>query len=173
MAIKCSVAGLLLLFCVPMPAAAAPPPNEMATLEVRDRAEIHALLIDYGRTLDARDFDGFGRLFARHGIYVTGPGMQTEGADATAQMMRKIMADNPMGFREPNFHVFFNEVIELEGGGRARASSMSLFVAPDAANRPQPMLMARYEDELVREDGRWKFARRTVHSLIPAPQPKR
>jgi hypothetical protein len=30
--------------------------------------------------------------------------------------------------------------------------------------------MARYHDELVREGSAWKFARRSVESLIPAPK---
>ena len=33
-------------------------------------------------------------------------------------------------------------------------------------------MMAEYDDELVREGGRWKFARRTVRGLMPArPSP--
>jgi hypothetical protein len=30
-------------------------------------------------------------------------------------------------------------------------------------------MMARYDDELVREGGRWKFARRVVRGQMPAP----
>ena len=136
--------------------------------EASDRAAIHALLVDYGRTLDARDFDGFGRLFARNGVYVSGP-TPAVGGEAAAAMMRGIFATNALGFREPNFHIFFNEVITLDGPDSGHASSMSLYMVPNEANRPSPALMARYDDQLVREQGRWKFARRTVTSLIPAP----
>jgi uncharacterized protein (TIGR02246 family) len=140
------------------------PPHD----EASDRAEIHALLVNYGRTLDDRDFAGFSALFAANGTYVAGGGQAVSGKDA-GEMMRKTFAENALGFRSPNFHVFFNEVVTLDGPGRAHATSMSLYMVPDEHNRPSPALMARYEDELVREDGQWKFERRTVRSLIPAP----
>jgi hypothetical protein len=41
-------------------------------------------------------------------------------------------------------------------------------MVPDDHGRPTPALMARYHDDLVREDGHWKFARRRVESLMPA-----
>jgi len=155
-------AALLTLLLLAAPAAAQR--NETA-----DRAAIHALLVDYGRTLDARDFDGFARLFGAAGVYVAGTGAEAKGP-AAAETMRKIFADNALGFREPNFHLFFNEVVTFDGPDRARATSMSLYMVPDAANRPSPALMARYEDELVREGAEWRFARRVVKSLIPTPR---
>jgi hypothetical protein len=33
-------------------------------------------------------------------------------------------------------------------------------------------MMAQYDDRLVREDGRRKFARRVVHGQMPAPPPQ-
>lgn len=134
-----------------------------------DRAEIHALLVDYGHTLDSRDFDGFAKLFAKDGVYVTGAGKGVSGKDA-GEAMRKAFAENALGFRSPNFHMFFNEVITLDSPDHAHASSMSFYVVPDDHNRPTPALMAHYDDELVREDGHWKFEKRVVQSLIPAPQ---
>jgi uncharacterized protein (TIGR02246 family) len=135
--------------------------------EAADRAAIHTLLIDYGATLDAGDFDGFGRLFGKSGVYVTGA---TEASGpAAADAMRKVFAANAMGLPEPRFHIFFNEVVTFDGPDTARATSKSFYVAPDEKNRPAPVMMAGYEDRLVREDGRWVFARRLVRSLIPAP----
>jgi len=139
--------------------------------ETADRAAIHKLLIDYGATLDARDFDGFGRLFAKDGVYAGGgPGGETKGGAAAAESMRKIFAANALGFKSPNFHIFFNEVIAFDGPDKAHATSMSLYMVPDEKGAPSPALMARYRDDLVREKGEWKFARRSVESLIPAPK---
>ncbi len=136
--------------------------------ETADRVAIHALLVAYGTTLDARDFDGFGRLFAREGVYVAGTGNESKGP-AAAETMRQVFAENALGFREPNFHIFFNEVVSFEGPDSASATSMSLYMVPDERNAPSAALMARYHDRLVREDGVWKFGRRQVESLIPAP----
>lgn len=139
--------------------------------EASDRAAIHKLLIDYGATLDARDFDGFGRLFAKDGVYAAGgPGGEAKGGPAAAEMMRKIFGANALGFREPNFHIFFNEVVTFDGPDKAHATSMSLYMVPDEKNAPSPALMARYRDDLVREGSAWKFARRGVESQIPAPK---
>jgi uncharacterized protein (TIGR02246 family) len=140
--------------------------------EAADRAEIHALLTDYGATLDARDFDGFAELFAKDGVYVAGTGEGIKGPQAGA-LMKRIFAENALGFREPNFHLFFNEVVTLDGPDKAHATSMSLYMVPDEKGAPAAALMARYNDELVREDGAWKFARREVQSLMPAPPPAR
>ena len=136
--------------------------------EAADRAAIHTLLVDYGATLDARDFEGFGRLFGKDGVYVAGTGEGAKGAQA-AETMRRVFAENALGFREPNFHLFFNEVVTFQGPDSARATSMSLYMVPGENNAPTPAMMARYRDELVREDGQWRFARRIVESLIPAP----
>lgn len=143
-----------------------------ASNEAADRAEIHALLTDYGATLDARDFDGFAELFARDGVYVAGTGDGVSGPEAGV-LMKRVFAENALGFREPNYHVFFNQVVTLDGPDRAHASSMSLYMVPDDRGAPTAALMARYKDDLVREDGAWKFARREVQSLMPAPPPAR
>ena len=134
-----------------------------------DRVAIHKLLIEYGATLDRRDFEGFAHLFARNGAYGTGSGGEAKGGAAIAESMRKVFAANAMGFRSPAFHIFFNEVVTLDDFNHAHATSMSLYMVPDGENRPSPALMASYTDTLVRENGTWKFARREVKSLIPAP----
>ena len=136
--------------------------------EGEDRAEIHALLVCYGSTLDARDFDGFAKLFAKDGVYIAGNGAGVSGKDA-GETMRQVFAENALGFREPNFHVFLNEVVTFDDVDHAHATSMSLYTVPGEDNRPTPALMARYEDKLVREGGTWRFASRKVVSLIPAP----
>lgn len=136
--------------------------------QAEDRTEIHALLTDYGRTLDARDFDGFAKLFAKNGLYVAGNGKGVSGEQAGA-LMRQVFTANALGFRSPNFHIFFNEVITLDDSEHAHATSMSLYMVPGDKGSPTPALMARYYDDLVHEDGHWKFARRRVESLMPAP----
>lgn len=136
--------------------------------EGEDRAEIHALLMSYGSMLDARDFDGFAKLFAKDGVYIAGNGTGVSGKDA-GKTMRQVFAENALGFREPNFHVFLNEVVTFDDIDHAHATSMSLYMVPGEGNRPTPALMARYEDKLVREGDAWRFANRKVISLIPAP----
>jgi uncharacterized protein (TIGR02246 family) len=154
----CLVAAVLVAACQPA-----------ASDRSADRAEIHALLVDYGRTLDARDFDGFAGLFAENGVYVAGGGggEPLSGPEA-AEAMRRVFAENALGFAEPNYHLFFNETVTFTGPDSATATSQSLYMVPGEDGAPRAAMMAGYDDELVREDGRWKFARRTVRGLMPA-----
>jgi len=155
----CLVAAALLAACQP----AAPDRTE-------DRAAIHGLLVDYGRTLDARDFDGFAALFAKDGVYVAGgSGASPLSGTEAGEAMRRVFAENALGFAEPNYHLFFNETVAFTGPDRARASSQSLYMVPGEGGAPRAAMMAQYDDELVREGGRWKFARRVVRGLLPAP----
>ena len=133
-----------------------------------DRAAIHALLMAYGETLDARDFYGFARLFARDGTYGGGAGGKGQRAAEAAETLRRIFAENPSGAGEPNFHLFFNEVVRFTGPDSAAATSKSLWMVPGDNGAPAPALMAEYDDIIVREDGEWKFARRQVRGLLPA-----
>lgn len=154
-------AGLLALALLP---AAAPASPATEFQDLRDREAIRQLLIDYGATIDARDFDAFGRLFAREGEYVSGPGLVPRGPAAIAASMKAVFASNPSGVGEPNFHVLANPQITVTGD-TATARSMGLFVAPGADGKLQILIAARYEDALVREDGQWRFARRKVQGL--------
>jgi len=137
--------------------------------ETADRAAIHALLVAYGTTLDSRDFDGFGKLFGTDGIYVAFGGKTAKGGPAAAGMMRQLFASMANPEREPNFHLFFNEVVTFEGPDRAHATSMSLWMINGPDKRPIPALAGRYDDELVRKDGHWLFARRTLVPVTNGP----
>jgi uncharacterized protein (TIGR02246 family) len=131
---------------------------------------IRALMHAYGRLIDARDWDGFAKLWTDDAVYVGGPGSDTlQGGTAIAEFLRKIISANPSGVGEPNFHVFFNEEIQVDGD-RAQATSMSTFVTPTPAGAPTMVILARYEDEYVRQGGEWRFKRRVVNGKLPAPR---
>jgi hypothetical protein len=138
-----------------------------ADKELRDRAAIHDVLLAYGRLIDERDFTGFGNLFLPDGTYGN-----NKGPEAIAAGMAGNFKANPFGFREPNFHVFFNERIQIHGD-TATSQSMSFYVVPDDVGGYRIALMASYDDELVRVGDTWKFKRRTVKGLTPSkPAPK-
>ena len=151
------------LVALPCPAAAQDAGT--ALQELRDRAAIHRLLLDYGRTIDERDFEAFGNLFTADGEYGGGASMAV-GPQEIAERMRSTFEANTLGFADPNFHVFFNETIQLMGD-TAQASSMSFYVVPGEDGLPQIALMAAYRDELVRVGDEWKFRRREVTGLLP------
>jgi len=68
---------LLVMTCLPTVFAAQPVRSHAAAKDaavrvLQDREAIRVLLRDYGRTLDARDFEGFAALFATDAEYVSG-----------------------------------------------------------------------------------------------------
>jgi len=139
--------------------------------EAADRAAIHALLVAYGATLDARDFDAFAKLFGTDGVYVTAANPAGARGLEAADALRKGFIANPNKRGQPNFHLFFNEVVTFDGPDRAHATSMSLWMVPDENKHPFAALSARYEDELVRKGGHWLFAKRTVKPIVNGPMP--
>jgi hypothetical protein len=148
------------------------PAEPAATLsrivELEDREAIRLLLRDYGRLLDERRFDEFGQLFATDGEYVSA-GTTSRGPAAIAESLRRIMTSNPLGLAEPNYHVLFNDRIELRGD-QAESTSQSFFVAPGADGAPRIVMMGNYQDRFVRTPQGWRFARRVVlPGMAPRP----
>ena len=142
--------------------------QRLQALEVREA--IRQLLIDYGRTIDSRDFGGFADLFTADADYGGGgPGGMSHGPEAIRAGLEKNFQQNPSGVSGPNFHVFYNESIQVDGD-TATAVSKGAFVIQAEGNRPEMLILATYHDSLVRDGGRWKFKRRELQPDIPAPR---
>jgi uncharacterized protein (TIGR02246 family) len=133
---------------------------------IEDRAEIEQLLLNYGRHLDARDFKAYAQLFAHDGVWEGGMGTVQGPAAIQAFMEKGIPGPNAAH----NFHLLSNFVIDVQGD-TATAWSRWQFVAPGQDGRPIVAQAGRYDDTLVREDGRWKFKRRIAANDLPLPRP--
>jgi hypothetical protein len=137
---------------------------------LEDGEQIRKLLNSYGSTLDQRNFGAFAGLFADDSEYVGGGAMGTlRGPKAIAAALESQMTSNPAHLNSPNFHIFFNESIDVDGD-MATATSKSAYVARSDSNKPDMVFLAHYDDSFVRENGQWKFQRRVVHGDIPAPR---
>ena len=134
--------------------------------QLEDREAIRNLMMEYGRTLDARDFKSFSELFAQDdGEWNGGMGV-AKGPAAIRKLMEDTIGKNTGGVKSPNFHIFNNEVITVEGD-RATALSKWTFVVQGEDNRPQWVYLGHYHDIFIKQDGRWKFLQRKVTSAIP------
>ena len=132
-----------------------------------DKDEIERLLLDYGRHLDARDLAAYGRLFARDGEWVGGFGTASGGPSGIQAFMEKAMGTTPNAAK--NYHLLSNFVITVNGD-TATAWSRWAFVVP--GERGATIAQAgRYDDTLVRENGRWRFKRRVASNDTPGPAP--
>lgn len=140
---------------------------EQRLTQVEDKAEIERLLLDYGRHLDARDFGAYASLFASDGEWVGGFG-KVAGPANIKTFMEKAM---PGANTARNYHLLSNFVIAVKGD-TATAWSRWAFVVPNRDGGGAVISQAgRYDDTLVREDGRWRFKRRVASNDTGGPQP--
>jgi uncharacterized protein (TIGR02246 family) len=123
-------------------------------------AAIRELVASYALALDAGDIDGCVQLFATDAEFVV-YGRSFVGHDGIGKMFR----DAPRGL-----HLTGVSRIDVRDN-TATARSQVLFVrAGDLHLRP-----ALYDDELVCDDGQWRFQRRrcqfiTSHGLSDSPE---
>jgi hypothetical protein len=130
-----------------------------------DKAEIEMLLLDYGRHLDNRDFAGYASLFARDGQWIGGFGT-VAAADIKAFMEKAMGTQNTA----KNYHLLSNFVIAVSGD-TATAWSRWAFVVPGQQGATIAQA-GRYDDELVRENRRWKFKKRVASNDTAGPARK-
>ena len=136
---------------------------------LEDREAIRALWADYGRTLDARDFTAFSQLFSRDAEFVGGPGSPAKGPAAIGAFLEKAIGTNYPNSKGRNFHLYFNESIDLRGDTGTAISKGGFVMASGDNAKADFLLLATYRDQFVREDGKWKFKRREVIGEIPVP----
>jgi uncharacterized protein (TIGR02246 family) len=139
-------------------------PVESRLQRFEDKEEIQSLLLDYGRFLDSRDFKSYASLFAKDGEWVGGFGSVSGPANIQA-FMEKNMGTGPN--RGNNYHLLSNFVISVQGD-TATAWSRWAFVVPGQSGATISQA-GRYDDTLVRENGKWRFKRRVASNDTGAP----
>lgn len=133
----------------------------------RSHAEIERLVYSYAKAIDEGDLETFGALFARGTLAIGGTPVAATGADAVRAMVGKGLhwygGDLSPAPTPRTKHLTANLSIEVDPGGeRARAHSyVMVFQALDDFPL-QAILGAHYDDELVRDEGAWRFERRVL-----------
>jgi hypothetical protein len=164
---------VLLVSCAATSGLAQAPANQpglaarLDALEAREA--IRALWAEYGRTLDARDFASFARLWARNAEFGSGPGA-AKGPAAIAASLEKAIGSNYPDSKGKNFHLYFNESIDVRGDHATAISKGGYVMATADNSKADFLLLAEYRDELVKEDGVWKFLKRQIVGEIPVPR---
>src|SRR5688572_23188933 len=128
------------------------------------KEQIEHLLLEYGRALDSRDFTAYSNLFASDGEWVGGFGSVKGPANIKAFMEKNMgTGGNPTN----NYHLLSNFVIKVTGD-TATAWSRWAFVQPQ--DRGAVIAQAgRYDDTFVKENGVWKFKKRTASNDTGRP----
>jgi uncharacterized protein (TIGR02246 family) len=139
---------------------------EQRLQETEDKLAIERLINDYAVALDARDVEGYVALFAKDAEWVNGA-MVRKGADEIRALVVGLWVTNPTGpASRKGVELVSNPEINLDGD-RATARSRHLLLRPDENGAPQAVLAGQYDDQLIREDGEWKFLRRVDNPVMP------
>ncbi|HUZ20445.1 MAG TPA: nuclear transport factor 2 family protein [Acidimicrobiales bacterium] len=140
--------------------------TEARLQRLEDLEEIRQLFIEYKRALDGKDFAAYASLFATDGEFVAGE-LHAKGR-AEIQAMVEGMLGNLLGDERGNdFHLVINPSVRLDGD-RATAEVTWAYVVRGGGDQPVLSKLGHYDDELIREDGRWRFLRRSAPTDIPA-----
>jgi uncharacterized protein (TIGR02246 family) len=139
---------------------------EQRLQRVEDQLAIQRVLIDYSATQDARDYAGYAALFAKDGEWVNGKNAYN-GRAAIEKMLTDLYGARPPGFvNTESYHITTNPQVDVNGD-RATARSRHLLIMRGPKGEPTPVLGGRYEDEFIREDGKWKILRRVDYPVMP------
>src|SRR5690348_2270523 len=131
---------------------------------LEDAAQIRKLTQEYRRLLDARDLDGYGRLFADDGEWLGGTGYGRTPAGITAMLNERLPARGSDG--PTAWHLVTEPEVDLDGD-RATGIVTWAWVGRGDADTPQMRLLGHYQDTYVRERGRWRYQRRIARTDIP------
>lgn len=117
-----------------------------------DDAALRKLIREYGRAIDAREFDAAAALFTDDGVLVV-RGRETHGRDAIAAAFRSLER------YDETRHVVGEPAIAV-GGVRATADTPC--AAHHIDNTGDRVLTITYHDSFERCDGVWRIARREL-----------
>jgi hypothetical protein len=130
---------------------------------LRDIEDIRRLLIEYGRTLDRRDFKAYSQLFARDGAWI---GVGTIGSAQGPAAIQAFMEKNIGVAAVRCNHLMTNMLVDVDEDS-GRAWSRWTLIDADPGDKPILVYSGHYEDVLTREDGVWKFQTRKAFVDIP------
>jgi uncharacterized protein (TIGR02246 family) len=152
-------------------AASAAAADDAATQKLLDRAEIESLVTRYVTGLDTLDADMYAGVFAEDAVFELPGGVVHRGRAA----IRKIVTDlqesrarnQAAGTPSPSlYHVMANTSIEIVDATNARHQSYAQTVRAAEGGQFVVGFMGRYDDVLVKRDGRWYIQSRKLVSFV-------
>ena len=130
---------------------------ERRVQRLEDRFAINDLVVNYATLLDDAQWDALGQLFALEGVFAS-PNSTTVGREAIVANFKVKHAPFPATWHDPH-----GIAVEFDDDDHARGTVIGYAELASADNAMVTSI--RYQDDYVREDGRWRFARRHVLSL--------
>jgi uncharacterized protein (TIGR02246 family) len=145
--------------------------DDGAAQKLLDRAEIEALVVRYATALDTLDADAYAGVFAEDAVFDVA-GTVHSGRAAIRKIVTDLQAsrtrNEAAGTPSPRlYHVMANTSIEVIDATNARHQSYAQTVRAAESGQFVVGFMGRYEDVLVKRDGRWLIQSRKLVSFVP------
>ncbi len=175
---KLCLSSLLLIASLSMPfASAAVSDEQFRDMEQRlqlleDKEAIRQVLETYIDFNEARDYRAYSQLFASNGELKL-----RRGTAIGPEAIHKLLEDNfggplPVDSMLRNAsHVLSNVIITVDGDTATARSRWALLSPSPDDGAPRVAQSGFYTDQLLRENGEWKFLQRVITTGIPVPQP--
>ncbi len=126
-------------------------------LDVSDELAIHKLLADYNFAVDAGDGAAFAEFFVADGV------LETVGIDTVTGRENLVTFAETVPVMVPGpRHLVTN--VSIDGGGDSATcrAYLQMWGTAGGSGSTSLIISGRYDDVLRREDGQWRFVRRTM-----------
>jgi uncharacterized protein (TIGR02246 family) len=123
---------------------------------LEDLEAIRALISEYRRALDEKDFEAYAELFGDDGEFIADGGIHARGREQILAMLADLQSKGALTVAAgDDRHLVANTEITLDGD---TATSRSTWVYITRADKLE--MVGRYIDTLRRTPDGWRFARR-------------
>src|ERR1051325_6495189 len=131
-------------------------------LTADDRLDIMDLIARYAYTLDSGDLDGYVNNFAPNGVLFE----NHQGREAIRSYVASLMEQGRAG-PLPNGDVAYRHFVgsPVIDGDAEKAVVHSYLLWVNMGSEPPVSAAAEYTDDVVKVDGKWYFARRSLRRL--------
>jgi uncharacterized protein (TIGR02246 family) len=145
--------------------------DDAAVQKLLDRAAIETLVTSYVEGLDTLDADLYAGVFAEDAVFELPGGVVHRGRGAIRKIVTDLQAsrarNQAAGTPSPSlYHVMSNTSIEIIDDQTARHQSYAQTVRAAEGGQFIVGFMGRYEDVLVKRDGRWYIQSRKLVSFV-------
>lgn len=131
---------------------------------LEEKEAIRELLAEYCFRFDNGEFEEWLRLFTADGVFDLGARGRMESRDALRQFLQGIPLTSGLPMIR---HCVTNWIVRVDG---TRATAQSYVVVVHGGPTLGLTLAGRYEDQLTRVEGAWRFRERKVHfDLMGSP----
>jgi uncharacterized protein (TIGR02246 family) len=129
--------------------------GDTMSLTTEDHVAIQGLAARYNHAIDSGDADGFLATFVESGV-LDAAGMTLEGHAA----LKDFASNFSSSTRAPR-HVATNLVIDGDGDQATLKAYVQMYILSGEPPQQTVAASGKYDDILAKEDGTWKFVRRT------------